>query len=161
MKTIEERFWPKVDFSGAAAGSACWEWTGHRLPKGYGLLGRGGRRGGMIYAHRLSWELHFGPIPGGLFVLHKCDNPPCVRPEHLFLGDVVDNGQDMSRKGRWKNQDPKGERNGMAKLTAAQVAEIRALVRPNRPHWGREALARKYGVSGQMIYFILNGTNWK
>jgi hypothetical protein len=90
--TPTERFWTRVDKSGE-----CWVWTGAHLPTGYGRL-TGAKRG--MYAHRFSWELHNGPIPDGLLVCHKCDNPPCVRPDHLFLGTNVDNIRDRDAKGR-------------------------------------------------------------
>ena len=91
---LETRFWrfvaPSMDDRG------CWEWTGARAGElGYGCLGGKGPR-----AHRLSWEIHNGPIPDGLWVLHKCDNPPCVNPRHLFLGTRTDNIRDMFAKGR-------------------------------------------------------------
>ena len=98
MKTKDEiRFWSKVDRSGD-----CWEWMAYRLPKGYGTMRIANRRKGL--AHRISWEIHFGPIPTGMHVLHKCDNPPCVNPDHLMLGTAADNIHDMVDKGRHSNQ---------------------------------------------------------
>lgn len=97
--SIVERFWERVGKS-----DGCWEWTGYRAPAGYGQLGRGPRNEGLALAHRLSWEFHYGPIPDGLLVCHRCDNPPCVRPDHLFLGTFVDNAQDMVSKGRHRNK---------------------------------------------------------
>lgn len=98
------RFWAKVDRSGE-----CWEWIGKPTTHGYGRLERapqGQRRGAPVYAHRASWELHYGPIPEGLNVLHHCDNPPCVRPTHLFLGTHLDNMADMFAKGRDRPTPP-------------------------------------------------------
>jgi hypothetical protein len=94
---IEERFWGKVRKS-----KDCWEWIGARCRAGYGSLGLSRSRK-RISAHRFSWELHHGPIPESLFVCHHCDNPRCVRPDHLFLGTRTDNTWDAIRKGRWKN----------------------------------------------------------
>lgn len=82
---------------------SCWEWQGHRDDKGYGDVMFCGREQG---AHRFAWESEFGHIPNGLYVLHKCDNPPCVRPDHLFLGTKADNSLDMVRKGR-QNSRPR------------------------------------------------------
>ena len=90
---IEQRFWPRVDKSGE-----CWVWTG-AISHGYGVVGTGGHSG-VVRVHRLSWELAIGPIPKGLHVLHRCDNPPCVNPAHLFLGTQADNMRDMREKGR-------------------------------------------------------------
>jgi len=100
---IADRFWPKVDKNGSAPEHCpelgpCWVWTGAHVPWGYGQIGLTGRKNGR--AHVVSWEMHNGPIPDGLWVLHKCDNPPCVRPDHLFLGTVQDNTADMIAKGR-------------------------------------------------------------
>lgn len=92
-RPVEVRFWEKV-----VKGPGCWSWTSSTSEKGgYGFLSD---RGEKVYAHRLSWELHRGPIPVGLWVLHSCDNPPCCNPEHLFLGTRTDNMQDAARKGR-------------------------------------------------------------
>lgn len=87
-----DRFWNKVDRSGD-----CWTWQGSRDRKGYGRVSVNQR---PVLAHRFSWTLSHGPIPDGLCVLHKCDNPPCVNPEHLFLGTIADNNRDMVAKGR-------------------------------------------------------------
>lgn len=93
---MEERFWPKVAKRGP---DECWEWTASRTPQGYGKIGR--RKGeSPAIASRVSWEMHNGPIPDGLHVLHRCDNPPCVNPAHLFLGTNADNQRDMRAKGR-------------------------------------------------------------
>jgi len=103
----EIRFWPKVNKEPGR--NTCWEWTGVCY-KGYGNFSVGGSRGRM-YAHRYSYELHFGNIPVGLLVLHKCDNRRCVRPSHLFVGTQSDNIKDSIKKGRWP--DISGERNPM------------------------------------------------
>lgn len=95
----QERFWSKVQ-----KGEGCWEWQGRRFPFGYGAFYLEGQWNG---AHRASWRVHFGEIPDGLWVLHRCDNPPCVRPDHLFLGTHLDNVRDMCRKGRKR---PRGSR---------------------------------------------------
>jgi hypothetical protein len=88
-------FWDRVDRSGD-----CWRWTGARNANGYGILTRRRLNLRSVLAHRYSWMLANGPIPAGLHVLHRCDNPPCVRPGHLFLGTDADNNADMRRKGR-------------------------------------------------------------
>lgn len=100
MASLEERFWARVRKT-----ESCWVWKGATCgPSGYGRIARG-RRGefhkkNSALVHRLSWELHNGPIPEGLLVLHRCDNPPCIRPDHLFLGTAKDNSDDKCAKGR-------------------------------------------------------------
>lgn len=90
----EDRFWEKVQ-----KGAGCWIWTA-TLVKGYGSFRRGRPSRTKAYAHRVSWEYANGPIPTGLYVLHSCDNPPCVNPDHLWLGTHTDNMRDMAEKGR-------------------------------------------------------------
>lgn len=101
-KPITERFWPRVNKAGpihAVLGTPCWLWTGAPDNRGYGRLSTT-LGGSVLKAHRLSWEIANGAIPEGLCVLHRCDNPPCVNPEHLFLGTRPDNARDMADKGR-------------------------------------------------------------
>jgi HNH endonuclease len=97
-KTLADRFWAKVDTQGDLFD--CWRWTAAVDRKGYGTIRYGGRGSILAKAHRLSWELHFGEIPVGLHVLHRCDAPACVRPDHLFLGTNYQNIEDALAKGR-------------------------------------------------------------
>lgn len=101
---IEDRFWSQVSQGDV---QECWEWQSCLNPNGYGRIGHGGRGGRKCAAHRVSWEIHYGAIPDSLWVLHKCDNPACVNPNHLFLGSHQDNMDDMIAKGRaaWQKND--------------------------------------------------------
>lgn len=152
--SIEERFWPQVDKSGN-----CWVWTGCLGGNGYGRIRYKGRQEG---AHRVAWMLVNGDIPKGMMVMHSCDNPLCVRVDHLSLGSLQENVQDMVRKGRASRQGPsapaKGERNGSAKLTAMDVVRIRDY---HREGLGIKELANRYGVTDTNIRNIINHKTWK
>lgn len=109
-------------------------------------------------AHRYAWLITNGPIPAGASVLHHCDNPPCVRPDHLFLGNALDNAQDKVQKGRLRYGDARGERNGKAKLTAADVIQLRARAAQGERQCD---LARAFGITPQTTWNIINRRNWK
>lgn len=137
------------------AESGCWVWTGQIIRAGYGCFNFAKRK---FFAHRASWEIHNGPIPKGQWVLHRCDNPPCCNPDHLFLGTRSDNAKDCVTKGRmpWNRvRVPQpGVGNPMAKLSEQQVREIKASTRPQKH------LAAEYGVSPQLIHKIRDGRLW-
>jgi HNH endonuclease len=97
LRDAVDRFWDKVEKT-----PTCWIWTGGTARFGHGLR-REDKHLRFAVASRFSWELHFGPVPDGLCVLHHCDNPPCVRPDHLFLGTKADNTADMMAKGRHRH----------------------------------------------------------
>lgn len=175
------RFWEKVDKSGD-----CWLWTAHVAgSNGYGQFAITHIR--MTMAHRFSYELHYGAIPDGLKVLHSCDTPRCVRPDHLFLGTNADNTADMFAKGRAATGDrhwtrlhperlvfmrgdnnpmrrypekrPAGERCGRAKLTWAIVRAIRS--RWERGDVFQRELAASYSVDQTLISLIIRGKIWR
>lgn len=140
-RSVEERFWEKV-----AKSDGCWIWQGARSKAGYGQIWDGAR---VVYAHRMSCEMASGPVPSGMEVCHHCDNPACVRPDHLFVGTHAENFADASRKGRVSTAA--GEGNPRAKLTNAQVEAIRHDPRTNR------AIGRDYGVSNRHVSAIKRG----
>ena len=159
---VKAKFWSNVQKS-----CGCWEWQGYCDKCGYGRLRAGDKR--LVGVHRLSWEMHFGIIPEGMCVCHHCDNPKCVRPEHLFVGTHDDNMADMVRKKRChcgdshyfhrhpeKIPDRSGTKNGRSKLTEKDVREIRSL-----SHLKRLELARRYGVSQAAISFVILRETWK
>ncbi len=149
-RPLAERFWEKVDKS-----SECWEWTAARNPDGYGLIGLDFR--GSDRAHRVSWRLAYGPIPIGLHVLHRCDNPPCVNPDHLWLGTQADNIADMTRKGRARKNPRRGSAVRTSRLIETDIPVILALIAAGE---GDTAIAKRYGVHRVTIHWIKIGKNW-
>ena len=147
-------FWKKVDKAGD-----CWIWQGNWFIRGYGALRVNGKQ---VYAHRVAWELTYGLIPAGLNVCHHCDNPPCVRPDHLFIGTQSDNLHDAINKGRLNNS---GENHGMSILTTAQVREIRKIYALKGSRYtydiSQYKLANQYHVARTTIQAIVEGKNWK
>lgn len=124
---LAERFWTKVDKNGPVIRpelGPCWMWIGARQNGGYGYMGRGRRGEGHVRAPRASLEIHGRPAPDGLDILHHCDNPPCVRPDHLWTGTAEDNIQDARRKGRLVGAG-KGAASHRARLTEGDVRSIR------------------------------------
>lgn len=157
LKTIEERFWPKVEKT-----NSCWLWAGSSVKSNLQEHFRYGnfRVGKMTkYAHRVSWELHNGSIPEGMCILHKCDNPLCVNPKHLFLGTHADNMKDMSTKGRGGVQDQVGEKNHYAKLTWETVREIRRRYATGEEF--QKDIAKDYNIERSLISMIVNYKVWK
>jgi hypothetical protein len=165
-KPLAERFWPLVDKSGE-----CWEWTAARMKTGYGRLAvfteRGKTQG---LAHRVAYELTYGPIPPGMVICHRCDNPACVRPDHLFADTQTANMRDMTAKGRRARGErqglrlhpecaARGERVASAKLTAEQVREIRH--RYAAGEVTQKQIARQYGVSQSGVSLLIRRVRWR
>ena len=148
MKTLEERFFKKIKKT-----KTCWEWTACLNHFGYGMMGLGGRLDGIERAHRVSWIIHYGVIQKKRLVLHKCDNPKCVNPKHLYIGTQKNNIDDMIKRKRYNNAC--GENSFKHKLTKKQVLLIK-----NDSRSGL-VIAKEYGVTHQSIYDIKNGKSWK
>jgi hypothetical protein len=129
----------------------CVVWSGRLNQHGYGVQDVDGR---SFYAHRLAWIAEHGAIPDGMVVMHKCDNPPCVNVTHLRLGTRTENSADMVAKGR----SQKGEAHTQARLTEAQVREIRGMHAVGYTH---EAIATKFGVTRSAVQHIVRYRRWK
>ena len=159
--TVESRFWSKVDKRSA---DECWEWRGAIVPDGYGSAWNGHK---VVGAHRLSLILSGVDIPDDRFAGHRCNNRRCVNPKHLYAGTAQDNSDDGVRNGSYNGPRPsrRGEHNPLAKLTEAQVAEIRERYGPppgmyRRARTSGRQLAREYGVSLHAIQKIASGQTW-
>lgn len=150
LTSLQSRFLSKVDTS-----DSCWLWTGTQNGRGYGQLSAGRNGGSPRRAHRVSYELFVAPIPDGLEVCHRCDNPPCVNPDHLFLGTHRDNMADSAKKGRATGAA--GERNRHARLTAS---DILAICRLHGNGVGQRELARRYRIASGHINSIVHRRSW-
>jgi hypothetical protein len=136
--------------------TGCWNWIGNRFNTGYGAFKNRTYLGHprAIPASRASWMMHKGPIPKGLWICHTCDNPPCVNPDHLFLGTAKDDMVDCKNKGRTN----KGEDRPQAKLTEEIVREARRIRQTEQTPW--RDLAKQYGVTLNCIRSAIEGTTW-
>lgn len=147
-RSIRDRFMAKTERRGK-----CLIWTGRlNKPDGYGQFDIDGS---AQQAHRVAWMLFKGPIPDGIKVLHTCDTPLCVEVDHLFLGTLSDNTQDMLAKGR--NKPTIGQTNGRAKLTVEQVDQIRAM----KGQSAYRKIADMFKISPSQVGRIINGTRWR
>lgn len=155
---ITERFGRYVYLS---LNTGCWEWRGAKNEHGYGVIGKeGGKRSGNIKAHRLSYQIfRHANLAREEFICHRCDNPPCVNPDHLFVGTQRDNVADMISKGR--NSKPPvryGEANNKAKLTEESVLKIRKLFAQGL---SSPKIARLFSVTKPAILAIINHKTWR
>lgn len=151
------RFWAKVDKRGP---DECWPWKAYSMPGSYGQFGCGSR---VFLAHRISWIIANGSIPQhagyhGFCVCHKCDNPKCVNPNHLFLGTNADNVHDMDKKGRRKVDPVFGEAHGKSKLTEKAVEEIR---KARNAGMKMQPLADKFGISIVTVSAVCRRRTWR
>ncbi|MGW2739165.1 hypothetical protein ACWC4D_33820 [Streptomyces sp. NPDC001288] len=146
---IQRRFMRKV----VVAPAGCWEWSGVRTERGYGRVRIGKREFG---AHRVALVIATGrSLLDGEYACHRCDNPPCVNPAHLFHGDALSNMQDMAQKGRHVSVAHQGQANGQAKLTEPDVRWIRS-----NTHIGTKDAAEQFGVSTSLIRQVRSGEAW-
>ena len=148
--TILERFWSKVNKT-----SGCWEWQNATNACGYGTFKLNKK---MMSAHRIAWRITRGPIPKDMCVLHHCDNPACVNPDHLFIGTHSDNIKDAVIKGRVVPPDSRGERHGKSRLTENDVHEIRRL-----HSFGikQKILGKMWRTSRRNVSWIVCKGNWR
>jgi hypothetical protein len=159
------RFWKNV----VKLASGCWEWTGNREAKGYGRFGAENK---MHKAHRFSYELHYGPIPEGKMIIHSCDNPPCINPDHISAGTCKDNSDDMiSRNRAVHNRGTKphykkhpeeiqrGERIGTHKVTESQIKQIRSLYASGGYY--QHVIAKMFHISQTSVWRIVRDITWK
>lgn len=148
---LDARFWSKIVMGENP--DDCWRWTGATTAFGYGVISAGYKQGNLR-AHRLSWVLHNGPLPEDMFVLHRCDNPPCCNPRHLFVGAKRDNTRDMLAKDR----EARGEQHGHARLASTEAAAIARMIREGSSASVAGAI---YGVSRSHASAIAAGAKWR
>ena len=156
-----DRFWEKVNKT-----DSCWEWTGAKIPDGYGSIRFNGKPQG---AHRVSWILNNGEVPNGLFVCHKCDNRLCVRPDHLFLATNRENILDAKSKGRLATGERnglrkhpesilRGSKHGRSRVNEEQVEEIRSMYALGK---SQKEIGAKFGLYHSTVWSIVHGVNWR
>lgn len=150
--TVEERFFRHISKT-----EYCWNWQGRLVGKGYGSIGLGGRGAKQKLVHRLSYEIHKGQIPEGMVVMHKCDNPRCVNPDHLEASTQSQNIKDAFSRGRKINlpSGVQGDDHGASKLTSKDVLEIREST------LSMNTIAKLYGVSRSAIERVRYRKTWR
>lgn len=155
-KTPEQLFWSHVT---PISPNECWEWNGPRLKNGYGqMYVKVNGKWKNTMTHRLSWEIHYGEIPSGKVIMHKCDNPACVNPNHLSVGTHLDNIIDKVRKGRQRHRAHIGTEHGMSKLNDANVKWI---YQEYAKGVTIASMARALNVSESAIRNVIKGRSWK
>jgi hypothetical protein len=150
-----ERFWSKVDKKKSLifyGGSRCWEWTGGHITKGYGMFFVGFNNKG---AHVVSYEIHFGTVPSGMYVCHNCDNPGCVNPSHLFIGTADDNNKDKVKKGR----QAVGTKTKSSKITERDVMAIREMY--SSGDFTQQAISDKFKIKRRQVSHIVRREHWR
>lgn len=151
---LADRFYSYVEKT-----DGCWIWRGPTSPDGYGVLTYHNR---ATRAHRLAYIIAHGAIPDGTIICHTCDNPRCVRPDHLYAGSFSDNRRDAQERNRWARKNienvPRGERNSKARLTEDDVRDIRTSLARGET---QAAIAKRYGVKQVTISNIKLGVTWK
>lgn len=151
LKSLKYRFEMKFKIDKP---NKCWIWLKHKNKKGYGIFGIASSK--SVRAHRFSYELYVGKIPKGLLVCHKCDNPACVNPNHLWLGTIKENNSDRDKKGRCVSL--KGEKNGHAKITDKIAREIKQRIISGEP---MTKIARELNIKYCIVANIKSGSSWK
>lgn len=147
----EKLFWAKVCLHTV---EGCWVWLGAKSRSGYGRFNVAGKN---RFASRVSWLLHYGADPGGMHVCHHCDNPPCVNPKHLFLGDDADNSIDKCAKGRQHRPGVVGEDSYNHKLSGETVLQIRELIEDGI---SQKEVAKRFGISQTNVSAIKRRKTW-
>lgn len=154
---IETRFWERVDKNGPIHPICGQCWVFKKLRKdGYGRFKINSKQ---ILPHRYSYKLHYGSV-NGLYVLHKCDNPSCVNPDHLFLGTHQDNVKDRENKNRGGQNKRRGENSGRSVLTYEDVLTIRKLYKPYHKLYGQKGLSKRYRVAESTINRVIRKKIW-
>lgn len=139
-----------------ASSDDCWMWLGSLLPRGYA---RFSLHNEAVGAHRVSYRVHIGEVPAGMCICHRCDNPPCVNPAHLFLGTNKDNIQDALTKKRMRFI--RGEAHPMSKLTCQSVKQIRSEYKPGMSIQECVTIGAKFGVGINGVMSVVRGRTWK
>jgi hypothetical protein len=152
LDEIEDRLLSRVVMVKGPLSTPCWEWTGGRSGLRYGGIRFNGPK---VKTHRLAYELWVDEIPDGLYVLHHCDNPLCINPEHLYAGTQQKNMADMIARGRCP--DRRGERCGLAAITKEQALLIKCLLAAG---YGKTRIAHQFGITPTSVYHIRVGRTW-